>query len=451
MRRDPVPRPRESHRRYRPRALAAATTALVLGGLLGGCGGPSFRATSAEGSYPVVFGVFDPFTGLDATAGPEKMGGCLAAVRLVDAGGGILSHRQVSCRAFDDRDDTARAEAAAAVMVRARGLVGVLGPAGDAGAGAAAVIERARMTMFSDSPDPAFSHAALPYFWRIVPPPEDAGLAMALWARDQGYTRMAAVFGDDAAEQAAVPTLVRAFEHLGGTVTIAQAVPLDAASYRTEIARMLASSPQALFAGMDPASAATYVGQAAQAHPLLPIVGGPGTEDPAWWAAVGRAAGAPWLSRHYVGVEAYAPAAGPAWAAYSRSLQALGARVPDAALYAADPNAMAAYDAVNIMALAMTAAGSTDPAVYNAYVDKVVTGGAGAEVVHDFQEGKRALESGRVIQYVGAAGAVRFTRWQSSPGAFQVDSVDATDPTGERVVATFPASQVAALAGAPGI
>ena len=81
-----------------------------------------------------------------------------------------------------------------------------------------------------------------------------------------------------------------------------------------------------------------------------------------------------------------------------------------------------AWDSINLMALAMVAAKSTDPGVFRPWIVKLATASPGAVFVHDFAQGKTALEQGKTIQYVGATGEISFDKWQNSPGAFEIVS-----------------------------
>jgi branched-chain amino acid transport system substrate-binding protein len=80
---------------------------------------------------------------------------------------------------------------------------------------------------------------------------------------------------------------------------------------------------------------------------------------------------------------------------------------------------MTYYDAVNVMALAMLAANSTSPAVFDKDVMTVTEPGPGKTVVTSFAAGKAALAAGKQIQYVGAGGPIVFNQWHNSTGAFE--------------------------------
>jgi len=86
-------------------ALGAALTLLALGACSSAGGGGSTSST-------LVVGEFNPFTGADAAFGPEMVGGCAPAVRLINSSGGVLGHK-LSCVQEDTRGDPADAVPAA--------------------------------------------------------------------------------------------------------------------------------------------------------------------------------------------------------------------------------------------------------------------------------------------------------------------------------------------------
>ena len=102
---------------------------------------------------------------------------------------------------------------------------------------------------------------------------------------------------------------------------------------------------------------------------------------------------------------------------------------------------MAPYDDVIIMALAMTAAHSTKPSVYNNFIINVTKPRQGAVVVHTYAEGVAALKSGKQIQYIGASGAFPFNAHHSSPGIY----ADVLPSNGDQLVGTIPTQTLSKL------
>src|SRR5205823_8747606 len=88
------------------------------------CGWAS--ATSADSGHGTLeIAGFQPFTGADATFGPELMAGCEPAALLVNRSGGVLGHH-VKCVPVDTRGDPADAvPAAQQLLATASNLLGV--------------------------------------------------------------------------------------------------------------------------------------------------------------------------------------------------------------------------------------------------------------------------------------------------------------------------------------
>ena len=82
-------------------ALGAALALLSVAACSSSAGGSSSAST-------LVVGEFNPFTGPDAAFGPEMNGGCVPAIRLINANGGVLGHH-MSCVQEDTRGDPADA------------------------------------------------------------------------------------------------------------------------------------------------------------------------------------------------------------------------------------------------------------------------------------------------------------------------------------------------------
>ncbi len=414
-----------------------------VGFLLAACTGSS--GTSHPQSGTLVVGGFNPFTGPDAAFGPEMMAGCFPAVVLINRDGGVLGH-QLKCLAVDTRGDPADAVPAASKLAATTpNLIGVLGPSSDEADATAPIFEQSKIPMFADTGEASFDQSSYKYFWRLTPSDGAAGYAMAAWAKHQGYLQGAAIFGNDISSQANVPTLLRGYAALGGTMVNEQRIALDQASYRTEVEKMAATHPQVIFTEADPQSDAALLSELQQLQGLVPVIGTEPTLQPNWLQAVSGAIGQTNLSKYYVGVQPYAPPSGPSWQVFNQALLASSAQVPKPSQWSSDPYTMTDYDAVVVMALSMIAAKSTDPSVYNSYVIRITQASTGATVVHSFQEGKAALASGKTIQYVGAGGPIIFDQWHNSAGGFEVAKYLTSGKT--ELVGTVTAAEIAQLSG----
>ncbi len=425
-------------------AVTALAAALVL--LSAACSSTSGGSSSPGGGSPsgakLVVGEFNPFSGPDAAFGPEMVGGCIPAIRLINVGGGVLGH-QMSCVQEDTRGDPADAvPAAQKMMATETSLVGVLGPSSDEALATAPLLNNGHVPMFGDTGQAAFDHTTDAYFYRLTPADDVKGYAMALWAHKAGYTRAATVFGNDAGAQSNVPTLTRAFTQRGGTVVYNKPFALDQSSYRSEVESILAAKPQVIFTEVDPQTGATFLSELQQLHGLMPVIGTDVTLQAPWLKAVTGSIGAGAMAKYYEGMQPYAPPSGAAWQTFNKALLASASQVPKPDQWSTDPYSMTDYDAVNVMALAMLAAKSTSPAVFNKDVIMVTKPAPGKTVVTSFAAGKAALAAGKQIQYVGAGGPIVFDQWHNSTGAFEAAKQVNGNPV---LVGSVSAAQIAAI------
>src|SRR5579862_163237 len=374
----------------------SAVLGLLVVTFLAGCGG-----TGGKGSTLVV-GAFNPFSGGDASFGPEMMGGCIPAVNLINQAGGVLGHK-MTCQAVDTRGDPADAVPAATKMIATTtNLIGVLGPSADEAQATVPVLNTSHIPMFADTGEAAFDHSKYQYFYRLTPADDVKGYALAQWAYQKGWRRAAAVFGNDVGAQSDVPTLVKAFKELGGTIVSDQSLALDQSSYRTEVTAMLAQHPQVIFTEADPQTDATYLSEVKQRGHLVPVIGTETTLQASWIKAVSGAIGSADMTKYVVGMQPLAPATGTSWKIFDKALLASKQSVPNPAQWATDPYSMTYYDGVNLMALAMLKAKSTKTTDYASQIVGLTQPKPGATVVYSFAEGKQALDAGKQIQYVGA-------------------------------------------------
>ncbi len=345
------------------------------------------------------------------------MAGCITGITAVNRAGGVLGHK-LDCVGTDTRGDPADAVPAANQLIATHpNLIGVLGPTSDEADATIPLFEQAKLPMFVDTGEPRYDHTTLSYFWRLFPPDNAQGEVMALWAHRTGYTRGAAVFGTDVSSQSNVPVLITTMKKLGGSIVINEALALDQSSYQTEVARMIQTNPQVIMSEADPQTDATFLAELKQLHGLIPFIGTDVTL--AFRHALTLAVGSANMQKYWTAIQPYAPATGPAVSQYNSTLLSLSAKIPNPKQWLGDTYSIRPYDAVQIMALAMTAAKSTSPATYDKYVKAVTEPGPGKTVVYTYAQGLAALKAGKQIQFIGAGGPIQFDPWHNSAGAFE--------------------------------
>jgi branched-chain amino acid transport system substrate-binding protein len=381
----------------------------------------SAQAGAVQDSTLTVL-AFNPFSGPDATFGPEMWAGCQAAATAINAAGGVLTHK-VACTGVDTQGNPAAAVTAAAKMLATTPhVLGVLGPSSDEADATAPLINAAKVPMFADTGEASFDHNKLPYFWRMIPADDVRGYAMALYAKQKGYLRGAAVFGNDVGgSQAGVPTLLRGYSEVGGLMVINQKITLGQTSYQSQVEQLIAAKPQVIFTETSPQANATYLAELQQLGHLIPVVGTDVTIQPSWFTAMAESIGKPALTKYFVAESPYAPPSGPGWQVYNKDLLA-SSSVPKPAQWSTDSYTMSYYDSVLLMALAATATKSTSPSVWNASIPSLTT--PGAVQVHTYAEGLAALKAGKKIDYVGATGIIDFNQWHNSGGGFEIGAYD---------------------------
>ena len=182
--------PQMTSRRSRRSPARALVAAAVLAVSAAACS--SAQPGGAENSTLTV-AAFNPFSGPDASFGPEMWAGCEAAANAINAVGGVLTHK-VACMSVDTQGNPDYAVTAAAKMLATTPhLLGVLGPSSDEADATTPLINAAKVPMFADTGEATFDHNKLDYFWRLVPADDVRGYAMALYAKQKGYLRAAAV------------------------------------------------------------------------------------------------------------------------------------------------------------------------------------------------------------------------------------------------------------------
>jgi len=407
---------------------AAFSTLAIL--VLAACGGGSSSSGGGLGSGDLLVGVIAPFTGADAGLGPAYYSACLAAAPSINSNGGV-GGRQVKCQQFDTRGEPADAVPAANQMVASHSnLMAAVGCTSDEAATVAPIIDRAHIPMFCMTGQTEFNKTPLKYFHRLVPADIFDAYAMvgsALYGPGHApYKRAALVFGNDIGSQAFVEPATNAFTKLGGTIAINQPINLTASSFRTEVAAMLQTHPDVIFTEALGA-AGTYLGEVKTLNggKMIPFIGTSATIDPTWFQQVKGAIGVDDLVNNYAGVDLGYSFSGPAYTEFLTNLNAASSQFADAPKYKQRGSTLHLYDGIIMTALAMTAANSSDPKVYNAKIKEIANGVSGAQVVNTYKDGVAALKAGKSIRFVGAGGENNFDQYNNSVSGYIMVKYDA--------------------------
>ena len=425
------------------RPVLAAVAALAGLGLVAGCSSAAAPAAGSSSSSSVstgpaasaksgslVVATFAPYSGPDASYGPEEASGMIAAIVDINAHGGVLGHKFAWAN-VDDRGDPADAVPAADKLIASTpNLVGIMGPDSNEAAATIPIFNRARIPMDVGAGQSLFDKTSYRYFWRNTPPDAAVGYAMAWYAaRVKHCTTAAAVYATDVASQGAGPASVHGFEALGGKITASIALAPGQPSYQTEAEQVASAHACAVFTEEDAPTGATFFKELLQLGGLSPVIGTSGTIVPGWLAAMKGALGAATFSRDYAGLTFGAPdpARTPAYHLYQADIHAAARDVESpASQWLNDPYGMSSWDAMNEYALAMLTAHSVSPAAFDPYIATITQPAPGAVIVHDFAQGAAALGAHKKIEYVGALGESPYNTYHNGFGTFDVQTANGT-------------------------
>lgn len=394
---------------------------------LSGCGS-SGGGSSGSGGAPIHVTVLGSDTGAYAGIGQAMWNGAVAGAALVNASGGIMGRKLVLDK-VDTHGDPAEAVTALQQELAKNHPVGIIGPTTLEIFGVKPIIDQNKIPDMFNGGSTAFDTNSDPYIWRINPSDSQLALALALYARQKGYTKAAILFTTEASQQELEPFLKNDFTKLGGSLTTVVNVTPGQASYNSEIVKLLGSHPQVILGQLDPPTAATFFsGLKGLNGTKLPFIGTDVTAGSDWIKAVGAAT----AHAEVTSVEGGTPTTG-AGPVFNAEYQKLFHNAPLA-------GANYAYDGVIDLALAMDAAKGTTATDINRGLP-LVSNPPGT-MVDTYKAGLALLKKGKKINYDGASGPMDFDKYHNVSGPWNV--VKAAPSGALQLVETISAATVSA-------
>jgi len=411
----------------------AAIGAVALAATLAACGGSSSSSGGIPSGQSIVFADVAPFSGPDAALGPTYLVSCEGTTAAINKAGGILGHK-VSCTSADTRGDPADAvPAVTSLLSRTKNLELVIGCTSDEAAAVVPVINSKKVVMFCMTGQSEFDHVHYPYFYRLVPPDLAESYAMTVIAQQLGYKKIALAFGNDIGSQTFVQPAISAIAKAGMTLVANETLDLNATTFRTEAEKIVQAHPDAIMTEALGSADPTLFSEIQQLNGghVIPIIGTSAAISPAFFSASAAAVGASTFANNFHADNLVTATSGPAYQAFTQSLLAVkgkvsGAQTGDFSTYFTAPGAVHLYDGMNLAALAMIAAGTTDVAKWQPFLTSIGDGVPGAVVVNSFAQGVRELKAGKKIRYEGPGGPTSFDSFHDSPGIFQIDTYTST-------------------------
>lgn len=441
-------------RHAQPVRLGAAIAAVTLAAGLAACGSSSPASGSGGSSAKGALVIADvaPFSGVDAALGPTYLVSCDGAVNAINKAGGVLG-RKLSCTSADTRGDPADAvPAVGSLLSRTPNLNLVIGCTSDEAAAVVPVVNSHKTVMFCMTGQSEFDHVKYPYFYRLVPPDLAESYAMVVIAQNLGYKRIALAFGNDIGSQTFVQPAIGAIKKAGLAMVANETLDLHATTFRTEAEKIIQAHPDAIMTEALGSADPTLFAEIKQLNggKMIPIIGTSAAISPPFYQASARAVGAAAFAASFHADNLVTATSGPAYQAFSQALLAVKGKVASAqtgnfSTYFTAPGAVHLYDGINLAALAMVAAGSTQNAKWQSFITTIGDGVPGAVVVNSFAQGAAALKAGKKIRYIGPGGPTSFDAFHDSPGIFQIDTYS---PTGAvQVAGNITAAQLRAVSG----
>jgi ABC-type branched-subunit amino acid transport system substrate-binding protein len=398
---------KRSSRRGKRSGIAAALALLAV--TTAACGGSGSGGGSAHS--PLTFDVYSNFTGAQAAAGEDFiLPGARMGIKAVNDAGGILGH-PVTLISTDGLSDPADAvPTAQRLLAQHSGLTAIIGIGSDIAPVVVPIFNSHHIAMMSAAGTPALDRNTYQYFYRETQPDSLAGTGVADSALAKGYKRIVMIFDSSGTSQSDAVPFLTAFKRQGGTVLANITIQPDQPSYRTEVAKMASLHPQALVTEEDPQTAGTLFSDMKQLGVLgLPVIGGPEADTAQYTQALAQAVGGYGVASKWFYEAFSSNASTPGFSELQKLFTKLyGKGQPN-------PGNRINYDGTIMLALAMTAAKSTNPTVFVKYI-KQVSGHTGTRVT-TYAQGVAALKAGKKIYYDGAEGVYNFNQylWPSEP------------------------------------
>jgi branched-chain amino acid transport system substrate-binding protein len=368
-----------------------ATTALI--------GAPSILR--AQGSDTFRIGALCPVTGSGSPYGSGMQKMIVAAAEAVNAAGGA-GGKKIEVVSEDSQTSPQAAVLAAKKLIDVNKVQAILGT-WSSGVSLAVVplTNDANIILMNTSGAPALSVPpanAKGLSYRYQATNDRFGRAFAEIAEKEGFKRPATMAFNNASGIGNTEGFRKAWEAKGGKVVESVVYEPNQPTYRSELQRVLAANPDVIVTGSYLADTTIIMREWFQSgQPVKWIMPG--------WAAspdLVKAVGADVLEG-VISVDSISNENAPSYKAYGDAYQKAMGQPGQSNVYAA-----MTWDMMNVIALAIEAAKSTETAAINAKVREIAN--PDGQKVFTFAEGKEALKNGK-INYEGASSVLDFDQY----------------------------------------
>jgi branched-chain amino acid transport system substrate-binding protein len=300
---------------------------------------------------PIRVGIYGDLTGRTANFGQSTANGVMMAADEINKSGGI-NGRQIQ---LFNEDDQGRPELAATVVTKLINQDKVHALIGEVASGnslaAAPIAQQARVPMISpSSTNPQVTEVG-DYIFRVCFIDPFQGEVMAKFAVNTLKADTAAIMIDFNSPYSIGLTqfFKESFAKLGGKILLEQSYTQGDANYTGQLTSIRAANPDVIYIPGYYGEVGVIAKQARQLGINSMLLGGDGWDAPQLWELGGKALNGSYFSNHYSVDDP-----SPLIQKFAADYKARYGRVPDGL-------AALGYDAMNVLALALKTAGTTEP------------------------------------------------------------------------------------------
>jgi neutral amino acid transport system substrate-binding protein len=381
-------------------------------------------AAGASAQKPQKVGLLLPFSGQYAWVGGNVQPVARMIARQVNESGGI-GGREIAFAQGDTEGVVDAGATAAQKLINVDGVLALLGPTSLSFSGAKQLIVESGTPMVTPTAGTTeLDRACRDVCFRTVPSDSLGGRAIARAATDPAYlagdsavTKPVLMVGNAPALISFREPIEAAFADYGTPVAETIVYTPGKPSFRSEVRTALQADPDAIVLIGTPEDSARIMSNAFQSG-----------YDGRWFVTQDQTntdfielAGADLVEGIYGLEEVASAASAERNRAFEEAVRTFSGEDPK--IFATNT-----YDAMNVIALAMLRAqlrdGEVTRASVAANIRQVANAGEGKVAVHDFAEGRKALEAGEEVNYEGLVGPVNFDAYGNITAPFGIRRVE---------------------------
>lgn len=374
--------------------------ALIAAALL--AGGPALAESKLK------IGAVLPLTGELADYGVTTKTGVELAVEEINKAGGVLG-QPITLSIGDDQTSPQAGVDTAQKLVSVEKVNALVGPMGSG------VYIPVATTVASTAGIPIITGSATSpkistidtkgFGFRTVPSDALQGVALAEIAKDKGYKSVGIMYVNNDYGKGLSETFEQSFSKVGGKVTASVGFEPKQASYRGEVQKAATGKPEALLVISYTGDGVPIIKQALESGLFNKFVFSDGLKSPDLIEAIG--------GQYLDGAAGAAPEPLPDYPAAEAFKNAYKAKYGQ---LSPKPYIDTFYDAIYLVALATERAKSTDGAKIRDAIRDIVAEDGEKVGPGEFAKAKQILDSGKKVNYIGAAGPLKIDQHGDNVG-----------------------------------